>query len=436
MHYVSYSTLCLVIAISSIALNAFLPLQVNAVSVEDCASPEKKAALQKYYLSQGFNYYDPCSTACSGATAGAGSTVLKGEFNEDKIAGWLIDKGLNTAAVAGILGNMSGESDFNPFRFQSTVSSTEDLLNAGNSYGKAWGLVQWDGVRRVQILDKLKTEKPDYMQYISPVYGRYAADFGNAPVEVTDAFIIFELEFLYAETTPGGNRSTVWEGLKQIPNTEAGALDAAIYFHDIYEGSNDSPETVRNGTRGTDAKAFFARYNGQSSEGCLSTPGGSVVYYSQVDPKWANKPFAGGTIGPGGCGPTSMAIILATLVDKNITPVEVVANSGIQTSAMTSSHANLIDGVNAAWNLNISKTALSMDEAIDFVKSGKGYVWMGGQGSAPFTQGGHMVAMVGVKDNGDITIADPYSPPHEQIKDYPRAQIEADSASRYGVPKP
>lgn len=48
------------------------------------------------------------------------------------------------------------------------------------------------------------------------------------------------------------------------------------------------------------------------------------VSYLQTDPKWKNIPYAvkgeGATIGGSGCGPTSMAMVLATWCDKSVTP--------------------------------------------------------------------------------------------------------------------
>lgn len=51
------------------------------------------------------------------------------------------------------------------------------------------------------------------------------------------------------------------------------------------------------------------------------------VWYLQTDKRWKNIPYAvkgkeNGTIGTSGCGPTSAAMLLATLVDPKITPVE------------------------------------------------------------------------------------------------------------------
>lgn len=51
------------------------------------------------------------------------------------------------------------------------------------------------------------------------------------------------------------------------------------------------------------------------------------VYFSQVDSRWSNKMYSkkndkSQTIGTSGCGPTSMAMILSTLLGREITPVE------------------------------------------------------------------------------------------------------------------
>lgn len=407
-----------------------------AATDEYCSDTAKKKVMEQYYASQNIAYYDPCSTACSSGVS-ATASGLTGEHNDEKIMNWLMSNGLTAAGAAGIVGNMEAESSLNPFRFQKGVSSREELLNASPStYGKAWGLVQWDGGRRVAILDALDKKNPDYMQYVDLLYGGTPDGHTNAPPEVVDEFIEFELEYIKFEADTGGNRAGVWDGLKAFPNTEEGALQAAIYFHDDFEGSADSPDTVRNGTRGTAAKKYFNQFASVSSgQPCDTIPNGDVQYYSQHDPAWANSPYAGGVMTDVGCGPTSMAIILATTIDKNIIPTDITAISGTQNGG-TSSHWELIQGVNRAYGLSIDPSRLSMDEAIEFIQSGKGLVWAGGSGDAPYTKVGHMVAFVGVKDNGaTITVADPHSPPHEKIKDYSREHLEAGTGSMYGVPK-
>ena len=48
------------------------------------------------------------------------------------------------------------------------------------------------------------------------------------------------------------------------------------------------------------------------------------VSYLQIDPRWKNKPYAvkgeSSTIGGSGCGPTAMAMVLATWADSRATP--------------------------------------------------------------------------------------------------------------------
>ena len=66
--------------------------------------------------------------------------------------------------------------------------------------------------------------------------------------------------------------------------------------------------------------------------GTASTGTGSKqpVDYKQGDKRWSKKPYtitgsSKQTIGSSGCGPTSMADIMATWIDKTITPVEMCA---------------------------------------------------------------------------------------------------------------
>lgn len=416
------SKIILLFTLGVIVFSALMPLSVFADSIDE-----------QFYSSNDILFYNPNDTC--GSSVG----TLTGSDNMTKIWNWFLTKGMSKNGAAGILGNMQTESGFNPFRFQGGMKDT-DIFNYNS--GNAWGLAQWDGSRKQTLLNALLRDKPDYSKYLSLTYGAGAGDFSNAPADVNDYLIQYELEFLYTEASPGGNRSTVWGDLKN----SSSAGDAADLFNSDFEGSSDTStgrrtqaETILTQLSGGSA-ASSSSSSTSSSAGCDTTaqPAGLVVYYSQHDPKWAQTAYSGGTIDEDGCGPTSMAMILASLVDKTITPPDVVAVAG-QQSGGTSSYANLINGVNQKWGLSIQSKLVSMDEAINFVQSGKGYVWMGGSGdtvATPFTPGGHMVAMVGVKDNGNtITIADPHNPPHEQIKDWPRSVIEASSGSRIEVPK-
>lgn len=393
-----------------------------------------------YYATNDILYYNPCEI-CS-----TSESSLTGNSNEEKVFKWFVSKGFNAAQAAGMMGNISVESSFNPFRMQTTYSNSgiESVLppDAHSGYNKAFGLVQWDGGRRQQVLKKTIEKFPDYVTLINS-YGKSADGYKDAEPAKGDAFLTFQLEFVYQELENGYTR--VYNEIKAQPDTVEGVVNSAEIWNRKYEVSAD-----RSQKRHEIAKGYYTQFkdsaasitpadgSGSANAGdCGSEPAGDVVWYSQCDPKWGTVGYAGNTICAVGCGPSSMAIILASLIDKNITPKDVAAVAGNQ-SGGTSSWQALIAGVNQKWNVGISGKPLTMDEAVEFVKSGKGYVWMGGSGNPPFTKVGHLVAMVGVTSDGKVTIADPYGegPGHQKMGNYTVAEIEAQTGSGiFGVPK-
>ena len=61
--------------------------------------------------------------------------------------------------------------------------------------------------------------------------------------------------------------------------------------------------------------------SGQSYEGIIFTDGVTeVVYYNQLDERWADLPYGTDNIGGYGCGPTSMAIVVSSLTDQTVDP--------------------------------------------------------------------------------------------------------------------
>lgn len=388
-----------------------------------------------YYATNDILYYNPCETCSSG------SVSLDGNSNEEKVFKWFVGKGFNAAQAAGMMGNINTESSFNPFRMQTTYSSQgiEAVLPPGAhaEYHKAFGLVQWDGGRRQQVLTQTADKFPDYITLINS-YGKSADGYKEAPPEKNDSFLTFQLEYVAQELEKG--YSHVYEQIKAQPDTEEGVRNSAEIWNRKFEVSGDYTQDRHN--KGVEYYNQFKGLAGSTSSGgggqCSSgEPAGNVVWYNQCDPKWAKTGYAGYDICQVGCGPSSMAIILASLHDKNITPPDVAAVAGNQ-SGGTSSWQALIAGVNQKWNIGISGKPLTMDEAVEFVKSGKGYVWMGGSGEPPFTKSGHLVAMVGVTSDGKVTIADPYGegPGHQKIGNYTVAQIESQTGSGlFGVPK-
>lgn len=150
--------------------------------------------------------------------------------------------------------------------------------------------------------------------------------------------------------------------------------------------------------------------SGQSYEGVVFTDGGmEVMYYNQLDERWADVMYGtSSTIGQGGCGPTSMSIVISTLTGEAHDPVELaewsVAN-GHRCEGNGSYHS-LIPAAAAAYGLFCEKN-LDAQGIVDALSSGKLVVVIMSKGH--FTQGGHFIVLRGVTSEGKILVADPAS---------------------------
>lgn len=148
----------------------------------------------------------------------------------------------------------------------------------------------------------------------------------------------------------------------------------------------------------------------QSYEGVVFTDGGmEIVYYNQLDERWADVMYGtSSTIGQGGCGPTSMAIVISTLTGETHDPVELaqwsVAN-GHRCEGNGSYHS-LIPASASAYGLFCEKN-LDAQGIVDALSFGKLVVVIMSKGH--FTRGGHFIVLRGMTSEGKILVADPAS---------------------------
>jgi hypothetical protein len=163
-----------------------------------------------------------------------------------------------------------------------------------------------------------------------------------------------------------------------------------------------------------------------SSSGCSGGAAGAngwditganaMTIYEQFDPKYASLPFGTGTIAQCGCGPTSMAMAIATLTgDKSVTPPVVAdyyaAHGGVDSSGCGSNWAWTV--FSKKWPIKITDIGTDLQQAITTVKSG-GLVLVSYEGP-PFTTSadssgnlpGHLFLMRAVTSDGKILIANP-----------------------------
>lgn len=135
-----------------------------------------------------------------------------------------------------------------------------------------------------------------------------------------------------------------------------------------------------------------------------------VVYFNQLDERWANRPYGTDNIGGYGCGPTSMSIVMSSLTDDIVDPVEM-AEWAYETGGWCSksgSYHSLIPNAAKAWGLNVEGgTASEPQRIVDALSQGKLVVAIMLKGH--FTSGGHFIVLRGVTSDGQIMVADPAS---------------------------
>lgn len=134
-----------------------------------------------------------------------------------------------------------------------------------------------------------------------------------------------------------------------------------------------------------------------------------VIYYNQLDERYASQPYGTDNIGGYGCGPTSMAIVVSSLTDEMVDPVEMGQwsyENGYWCKSSGSYHA-LIPAAAEAWGLPVSGCTTSEPQRIlDALAEGKLVVAIMSEGH--FTTSGHFIVLRGVQD-GQIMVADPAS---------------------------
>lgn len=143
-----------------------------------------------------------------------------------------------------------------------------------------------------------------------------------------------------------------------------------------------------------------------------------VVYFNQLDERYANQPYGTDHIGGYGCGPTAMSIVVSSLTNEIVDPIEMARwsyENGYWCSKSGSYHA-LIPAAAEAWGLPVEGCSASEGQRIvDALADGKLVVAIMLKGH--FTSSGHFIVLRGVKD-GKILVADPAS--------YDRSSMEWD----------
>lgn len=135
-----------------------------------------------------------------------------------------------------------------------------------------------------------------------------------------------------------------------------------------------------------------------------------VTYFCQSDETWAEQPYGTDTIGPYGCGPTAMAMAVASLTDTDTDPVKMAAwavDHGYWARRSGSYHS-IVQGIARDFGLEAeSFTGRTPSELRRALRSKDLLVALMGKGH--FTTGGHFILIRGVTLSGEVLVADPNS---------------------------
>ena len=148
-----------------------------------------------------------------------------------------------------------------------------------------------------------------------------------------------------------------------------------------------------------------------SCEGVTFTNGStSVVYYNQLDKRWADAPYGTDKIGTHACGPTAMAIVISSLTNQTVDPVYM-ANWSYQNGYWAKNKGTahiMIPNAAEAFGLSVSGcTAAEPQRIVDALANGGLVVALMTRGH--FTKSGHFIVLRGVREDGKILVADPSS---------------------------
>lgn len=157
----------------------------------------------------------------------------------------------------------------------------------------------------------------------------------------------------------------------------------------------------------TDGSGYYGTDYGDITFSNAATP---VVYYNQTDARWGNKPYGKtSTIGRAGCGPTALAIAVASLTANKVTPYDVaqwsVANGGLCEGS--GSYHSLIPSGGRHYGLTVTSIGRDGKKLVEALQEGKLVIAIMSKGH--FTSGGHFIVLRGVTEDGKILVADPAS---------------------------
>ncbi|MED9908918.1 MAG: C39 family peptidase [Collinsella sp.] len=136
---------------------------------------------------------------------------------------------------------------------------------------------------------------------------------------------------------------------------------------------------------------------------------GAIPHLYQIDPAWATEPYAGGTIGENGCGPTCLAMVYVALTGRtNRGPVEMARlseDAGFTVDGMTSWELMTV----GAAQLGMVGEEMPADAGRVSEALAAGVPIIASVRPGDFTTTGHFIVLAGIDESGRLVVRDPNS---------------------------
>lgn len=329
-------------------------------------------------------------------SAAAGSPVFASD-DEATIWNYLVTQmQLSSTQAAGIMGNMKQESGFSP--------------TATNPSSGAYGIAQWYAERETALAN-------------------FAASKGKDKSDIT-----VQLDYLKSELD-GSYKSAVLDPIRNSNDLNQVIKIWLLYYEKPCLASDTACVSSEMNNRIPFAKDVLQKYGDGaaatvSPDACAGSGADNVagangwnlppdqnamVYYGQCDPQWADHPYGAGksSICVGGCGITSMSMVVATLADKSQTPKTMADKYGDTYHTSGGTSWALWPAAAGDFNLKEKDIGLDFGQAAATVKAGGLVIIAVNPGK--FTSEGHVMVIRAVTDNGDFLLADPNNDGSKQL---------------------
>ena len=134
---------------------------------------------------------------------------------------------------------------------------------------------------------------------------------------------------------------------------------------------------------------------------------GEIPLFIQWDERWGYELYGNEMIAVDGCGPTSLAMVLAGLTqDASWSPLRVAEfaqENGYYVDGSGSSWSLMSDG---ASSLGLKAKVLSLDKGVIQKELEEGHPIICIMGPGDFTSSGHFIVLTGLNDDGTVRVND------------------------------